>query len=181
MTKNIILLKVYLMAGTFTFSGGMAMLPLIENELSEKRDLISKEDLHEYTTLSQVFPGVIALTNACFVGRKVNGWSGMFFAGFGAILPAYLLMSLATFFYQFIPASGPMFQALVAVRATSASFLFVACYSLTQFNIHNKRALMLALLAFTLTFFQIISAPFLIILGIAGGIISKLSKERKNK
>lgn len=32
MNKNFILLKIYLLAGAFTFSGGMAMLPLIERE-----------------------------------------------------------------------------------------------------------------------------------------------------
>jgi len=40
-----ILLKVYLLAGAFTFSGGMAMLPVIERELCEKHDLIDKKSL----------------------------------------------------------------------------------------------------------------------------------------
>ena len=72
MNKNMTLFKVYLLAGTFTFSGGMAMIPVIERELCDKLNLITKKDLYEYTTLSQTFPGVIALTNACFVARFVK-------------------------------------------------------------------------------------------------------------
>ncbi len=96
MNKDWQLFKVYLMAGTFTFSGGMAMLPVIERELCQKRQLLPRDELYEYTTLSQTFPGVIALTNACFVGEKVNGKSGMLAAGLGAILPAFVLMLAAT-------------------------------------------------------------------------------------
>ena len=50
MNKNMTLFKVYLLAGTFTFSGGMAMLPVIERELCDKLNLITKKDLYEYTT-----------------------------------------------------------------------------------------------------------------------------------
>ena len=132
MNKNFILLKIYLLAGAFTFSGGMAMLPLIERELCEKYGLIDKESLYEYTALSQTFPGVIALTNACFVGKKINGTNGMIFAGIGAILPAYILMSLATLLYQMLPQQGPVLSPLTAVRATSASFLFPPQFTLNR-------------------------------------------------
>ncbi|WP_442761052.1 chromate transporter [Paucilactobacillus nenjiangensis] len=41
MNKNMTLFKVYLLAGTFTFSGGMAMIPVIERELCDKLNLIT--------------------------------------------------------------------------------------------------------------------------------------------
>lgn len=171
MQKNLVLFKVYLMAGTFTFSGGMAMLPLVERELCTKRDLISQEELHEFTTLSQVFPGVIALTSACFVGKKINGKSGMFFAGLGAILPAYVLMSVATILYDFLPKEGAVLNALTAIRATSASFLFLAAYTIARFNLKEKKLLLFSLIAFLLTVFNLLSAPKLIIVGALCGVL----------
>jgi chromate transporter len=69
--KNLVLLKAYLIAGTFTFSGGMAMLPVIERELVTKHHFLSKEELFESSLISQTLPGVIALTNACFVKLTV--------------------------------------------------------------------------------------------------------------
>lgn len=171
MKKNLILLKVYLLAGSFTFSGGMAMLPVIERELCGKYGLIDQESLYEYATLAQTFPGVIALTNACFVGKKINGTSGMIFAGIGAILPAYALMSIATLLYQLIPQEGPILNALMAVRATSASFLFAAAFSIAKFNLKSRLNIALALFCFIFTAFNFIGAPLLILLSASVGIL----------
>ena len=179
MKKNLILLKVYLLAGSFTFSGGMAMLPVIERELCEKRGLIDKESLYEYTTLSQTFPGVIALTNACFVGKKINGTTGMIFAGVGAILPAYVLMSIATLLYQLLPQQGPMLSALVAIRATSASFLFAAAYTIAKYNLKSKINIIIALFCFGCTVLNLIGAPILIVLSILLGVLIGYTRKGK--
>lgn len=179
MNTNLILLKVYLTAGAFTFSGGMAMLPVIERELCEKYDLIDKKSLYEYTTLSQTFPGVIALTNACFVGKKINGASGMIFAGIGAVLPAYALMSIAAMLYQLLPQQGPMFSALVAIRATSASFLFAAAYTIAKFNLKSRVNICIASSCFICTVLNLIEAPILIVLSALLGVF--ILHKRKDK
>lgn len=179
MKKNLILFKVYLLAGTFTFSGGMAMLPAIERGLCEKYDLIDKETLYEYATLSQTFPGVIALTNACFVGKKINGTSGMFFAGVGAILPAYVLMSIATLLYQLLPKQGPILNALVAIRATSASFLFAAAYTIAKYNLKAKVDILIALSCFVCTVLNIIETPILIVLSALIGVFIVYTRKDK--
>ena len=170
MNKNLVLLKIYLLAGAFTFSGGMAMLPLIERELCEKHSLIDKESLYEYATLSQTFPGVIALTNACFVGKKINGISGMVFAGIGAVLPAYILMSIATLLYQLLPQQGAVLSALAAVRATSASFLFAAAYTIAKYNLKDKTNIIIALICFLCTVLNLVKAPILILISAFTGI-----------
>lgn len=179
MKKNLILLKVYLLAGAFTFSGGMAMLPVIERELYEKYGLIDKESLYEYATLAQTFPGVIALTNACFVGKKINGTNGMIFAGVGAILPAYILMSIATLLYQLVPQHGPILSALAAIRATSASFLFAAAYTVAKYNLKAKVNIIIALSCFVCTVLNLIGAPILILLSALIGILIIYTRKDK--
>lgn len=179
MNKNMTLFKVYLLAGTFTFSGGMAMLPVIERELCDKLNLITKKDLYEYATLSQTFPGVIALTNACFVGKKVNGTVGMIAAGLGAVLPAYILMSIATVLYQLVPQDGIILSILGAIRATSAAFLITAAYSIARYNLNNVVNIGIALVCFILTIFNLVSAPMLIVLAIVFGIILTYGRQVK--
>ncbi|WP_261805526.1 chromate transporter [Lapidilactobacillus luobeiensis] len=181
MSKNWLLFKAYLLAGSLTFSGGMAMLPLIEQELCVKQQLIDRDTLYEYSTLAQTFPGVIALTNACFVGRKINGRSGMIAAGLGAILPAYLLMSLATVLYRFLPETGPILPALAAIRATSASFLFVAAFDLARHNLRDRQSAAIALLAFIATVFGLISAPYLIGLALVIGLLQAWHGQRQRE
>lgn len=179
MNKNWLLFKIYIIAGTFTFSGGMAMLPVIEREVCTKRHLMSREDLYEYSTLAQTFPGVIALTNACFVGRKVNGRSGMFWAGFGAILPAFVLMLLATMLYQLIPQHGVTLAIMSAIRAASAAFLFSAAYSLARYNLRDWVSILLALFCLVATLFSLASAPTLIIIAAVIGIINGQRQRRQ--
>lgn len=174
--KNWLLFKVYLFAGTFTFSGGMAMLSVIERELCVKHQLIERQTLYEYTTLAQTFPGVIALTNACFVGKKINGTPGMLAAGFGAILPAFVLMSVATGLYQSLPQQGVILSILAAIRAASAAFLFSAAYSLARYNLRDVTTILLAVGCFLLTLFNLVSAPLLIIAAGVVGILTTLFK-----
>ncbi len=179
MKKSLILFKVYLLAGTFTFSGGIAMLPLIERELCDKYKLIDKESLYEYAALSQTFPGVIALTNAFFVGKKISGASGMFFAGMAVILPAYVLMTIAALLYKLIPHQGPVLSAMSAVRAASASFLFAASYTIARYNLKSKINIAIAFICFVLTIFNLIEVPILIVLSALIGIFIVHAKKGK--
>ncbi len=169
--KNLILFYVYLMAGTFTFSGGMAMLPLIEKELCEKRTWLDKEVLYNDAAIAQTMPGVIALNNALLVGRRVNGVIGMLTAGFGSIFPAVFLMSVATYFYQLLPNSGPILTALMAIRATSCAFLFAACYSLASYTLETPLLKIIALGSLILSFFSLIPVPGIILISAIIGLI----------
>ncbi|WP_461218247.1 chromate transporter [Lapidilactobacillus salsurivasis] len=181
MSKNWLLFKTYLLAGSLTFSGGMAMLPLVERELCTKHSVISRATLLEYSTLAQTFPGVIALTNACFVGRKINGRRGMLAAGLGAVLPAYVLMSAATILYQVLPNSGPVMTALAGIRATSASFLFVAAFDLARHNLTDRYSWLLAIAAFSLTITNLVGAPLLILGALACGLLQAGRQQQEAK
>lgn len=164
MKKNWVLLKIYLIAGTFTFSGGMAMLPLIEKELCQKKRWIEKEALYSDAAIAQTLPGVIVLNTAFLVGMRINGLSGMLFAGLGAVFPAYTLMTLATIFYQTIPQSGPFLWALTSIRATSAAFLFAAAYTMARFNLQTNLLKCIALIAFVLSAWHLLSVPLILVL-----------------
>ncbi|QIK70566.1 chromate transporter [Erysipelothrix sp. HDW6C] len=178
MNKNIKLFKVYLMAGSFTFSGGMAMLPLVERELCDKHNLMDKQTLYEYSALAQTFPGVIALNNACFVGKKINGTSGMIAAGLGAIFPAYVLMSIATVLYQLLPQEGIMLSVLAGIRATSTAFLFTAALGVAKHSLKTTLQIVVAILCFGLTVLNLVSAPLLIAAaGIIGFVLILVKKE----
>ena len=178
MNKNWLLFKVYFTAGSLTFSGGLAMLPMIQREVVDKYHLMDKNQLYEYSTLSQTFPGVIAVTNACFVGRKVNGVPGMFWAAFGAIFPAFAFMLLATMLYQIIPQKGIILSIMSAIRASSAAFLFSAAYTLARFNLKNTASILLAVLCLLASVFGLASAPTLIIIA---GVVGVLMGSKKHK
>lgn len=101
----------------------------------------------------------------------------MFFAGLGAILPAYILMTLATILYSFLPQEGPILMALTGVRATSGAFLIAAALTIAKFNLKNRIYQLIALLCFLLTVIPLVSTPILILAsGMAAMIIYYFKK-----
>ena len=56
--------------GAFTFGGGLAMMPIMQRELIEKRGWITEEELIDYFAIGQSTPGIIAVNVSTFVGYK---------------------------------------------------------------------------------------------------------------
>jgi len=163
------LFVIFFKAGTFTFAGGLAMLPVIEKDVVEKYKFMPKDEFMEYATLAQTLPGVIALNCASFVGGRVAGTIGMLVAGFGATISAFVLMLLATIALQFIPKSGPVIGAMQAVRAASSALILSAAFSLGKHNLKSYFAVIIMLVSFTLVFGFGISAPVVIVIAGAAG------------
>ena len=88
--------------GAFTIGGGYAMVPLIENELVDKRKWISREDFLDLMALAQTVPGIFAVNIAIFIGYKLKKFWGAFWMALGTILPSFIIMlAIALFFQQF--------------------------------------------------------------------------------
>lgn len=162
------LFKIFFKAGTFTFGGGLAMLPVIEKDVVERYHFCDRETFMEYATLSQSLPGVIALNCATFVGRHAGGTLGMLVAALGSTISAFVLMLAATVAIGFLPEAGPVVSAMECIRAASAALVLSAAFSLGRHNLKSVFAVILMLTAFTAIAVFNISAP-LVILG-AGAI-----------
>ena len=167
-------------AGTFTFAGGMAMLPVIQRDVVEKYQLLGKDDFMEYASLSQSLPGVIALNCACFVGRHAAGAAGMLAAGIGATFSAFVIMLFATIAIQLIPQTGPFMGAMRCIRAASAALILSAAFSLGAHNLKSAFAVVIMLAAFAAIIFFHISTPLVVLgAGIAGYIYKRFFAAKK--
>ena len=65
--------------GAFTFGGGLAMMPMLQKELIEKKQWLTEEELIDYYAVGQSTPGIIAVNVATFVGYKRAGILGGIF------------------------------------------------------------------------------------------------------
>lgn len=96
------LFLVFFKIGAFTFGGGYAMIPLIQNEVVDKRNWLNESEFIDMLALAQSAPGPIALNTALFVGNKKLGFRGSLFSGMGVILPSFIvILVIAIFFVQF--------------------------------------------------------------------------------
>ena len=77
--------------GAFTFGGGYAMLPLIQEEVLSK-GWISAESLVNFIAISESTPGPFAVNMATFVGSAQGGFLGAFLATLGVVLPSFIII-----------------------------------------------------------------------------------------
>ena len=85
---------IFFKIGAFTLGGGYAMVPLIQNEIVDKKKWIEKNEFIDLLALAQSAPGVLAINMAVFVGYKIKKYAGVFATELGATLPAYLVIVL---------------------------------------------------------------------------------------
>ena len=90
----------FLKVGTFTFGGGYAMIPIIQNEVTRKRKWITDAEILDIIVISETTPGPIAVNAATYVGYKVNGILGSIFATFGLALPSFVIIFVISYFYK---------------------------------------------------------------------------------
>jgi len=96
------LFLVFFKIGAFTFGGGYAMIPLIRNEVVNKKRWIQDDEFIDMLAIAQSMPGPIALNTALFVGNKRRGFKGSLFSAAGVILPSFIVILLiAMVFTQF--------------------------------------------------------------------------------
>jgi chromate transporter len=175
------LFTTFFKAGTFTFAGGLAMLPVIEKDVVEKHKLMGKDDFLEYATLSQTLPGSISVNCACFVGKSVAGFLGMLVATVGATFSAVVLMIAATVAMRYIPQIGPAAGAMHCVRAASAALILSAAFSLGAHNLKSAFAVVVMLAAFAAVFFLGVGAPLIVVAAALVGYAWRRISTRKGR
>lgn len=85
--------------GAFTFGGGYAMLPLIQDAVL-KAGWMSQEEIINFVAVSESTPGPLAINMATFVGMKTAGVLGAICCTLGVVLPSFLIILVVAHFYQ---------------------------------------------------------------------------------
>ena len=89
----------FLQIGTFSFGGGYAAVPLIQDQVVNIHQWISMGEFTDLITISQMTPGPIAINSATFVGLRVAGMPGAVIATLGCILPSCIIVSILAYVY----------------------------------------------------------------------------------
>ncbi len=91
--------------GLFTFGGGYAMIPLIQEKLLEY-GWLSGEEIINFIAVSESTPGPFAVNIATYVGSEVGGAGvlatvfGAFSATLGIVLPSFIIILIVARFFE---------------------------------------------------------------------------------
>ena len=126
--------KTFFKIGIFTLGGGYAMIPLIEEEVVNRKQWVRKEEMLDLIAIAQSCPGVFAINIAIFIGYKLRKVRGALATTLGTALPSFLIILLiAMFFKQFED------NAVVAAMFRGIRPAVVALIAVPTFNL-GKRA-----------------------------------------
>ena len=89
----------FLQIGIFSFGGGYAAMPLIEDQVITKHGWLTQADFANLVTIAEMTPGPIAINGATFVGNQVAGICGAVVATAGFVLPSCIFVSILAWVY----------------------------------------------------------------------------------
>ncbi len=91
----------FFMIGAFTFGGGYAMLPLIQEQVGLRwGDVISQQSMIDFVAVSESTPGPFAINMATYIGSEMGGVFGSFCATLGVVLPSFIIILIVAKCYE---------------------------------------------------------------------------------
>ena len=108
--------------GLFTFGGGFAMIPLVE-EVVLQHNWLSESAFYNFIGVCESTPGPIAINMATYVGSMQGGLLGSIVATLGVVLPSFIIILIIAsvlkkftdnkYFKAFIKGVKPVVVALI--------------------------------------------------------------------
>ncbi len=115
--------------GLFTFGGGYAMLPLIQQKVVEN-GWLSLEEIVDFVAVSESTPGPFAVNIATYVGMETAGFLGSICATLGVVMPSFIVILIVARCYIRFKESKLVSGAMFALKATVVGLMAGALYGM---------------------------------------------------
>ena len=165
--------------GMFTLGAGYAMIPIIEEEVVNKHQWVSKEDMLDLIAIAQSCPGVFAINISIFIGYKLRKTRGALVTALGTALPSFLIiLAIAIFFHQFEDNKvvAAMFR---GIRPAVVALIAVPTFNLAKSAHLNRYTLWIPIVSALAIWLLGVSPIWIIILAGVGGYLYGLTQKNK--
>lgn len=157
--------------GAFSFGGGYAMLPLIEEEIMVNGWLTTKEFI-DILAIAEMTPGPIAINSATFLGYRVGGIAGALSATIAVVLPSFIVMSLIFHFVAKFKKSPYVQWIFAGIRPIVLGLIGSAAVSVGKNAFIDIKSIIIAGVIFYAVVFKRLNPIYSIILaGLIGVIV----------
>lgn len=89
----------FFQVGLFSFGGGYAALPLIQEQTVEIHNWLTMQEYIDLVAISNMTPGPIAINASTFTGMKLGGILGAVCATAGCVAPSCIIVALLAILY----------------------------------------------------------------------------------
>ncbi|TCT14615.1 chromate transporter [Natranaerovirga pectinivora] len=126
---NILILFIeFFKVGIFSYGGGLAMLPLLQETALDK-GWVTVTEFADLIAISQSTPGPIAINMATYIGFSSGGVFGALVASIAVILPGFILAIIVATFLQRFNEHPLVKSAFIALKA---AVLGLVCTAIVQ-------------------------------------------------
>jgi chromate transporter len=156
--------------GAFTIGGGYAMIPIIQQEIVEKKKWIEEEEFLDIIAISQGSPGPIAINASIFIGYRLKGLKGAITCMLGTALPSFMIILLiAMMFFQY--RNNPIVEKVfLGIRPAVVALIASAVYKMYKSSQIKGIRILIAIASMLVIVFTNISPVYLILVGGIGAI-----------
>lgn len=134
----------FLQIGLFSFGGGYAALPLIQEQVVDINGWMGLSEFNDLITISQMTPGPIAINSATFVGTRVAGLPGALAATIGCVFPSAVIVGTISYFYHKYKDLDAISDVLYFLRPAIVSMILMAGIGILQTALFNAGPVALA-------------------------------------
>lgn len=135
-----LLFIVFFQIGLFTFGGGYAMIPMMEDMLVHQYGWVSEEQLLNFIAVSESTPGPFAINMATFVGTSQYGFLGAVVATLGVVLPSYIIILIVAKLFANFSENKYVKSALSGIRPVVIGLIATVGINLLISNITSLNA-----------------------------------------
>ena len=164
------LFYIFFYVAIFTVGGGIAMVPVLERVLVEKKKYLGEREFREVFSVAQVLPGSLMINMATFTGYKIIGFWGAFFSCVAIMIPPLTIITFISIFYakfiQFALMKKLMLGILAGVVGEVAG-ITLTMFKKTKFDTFK---ISLLLFSFALIFIFNVNPIYVVLVGAALGI-----------
>lgn len=175
------LFSTFFKIGTFTFGGGYAMLPLIEQEVVHKQQWLNTEEYTEMLSLVQTAPGPISINSAVFIGYKLHRWQGALSCLLGVILPSFIIILLIAVAFTEINSNPIVERIFKGIRPAVVALIAVPVIRMIQREKLHWTSGLIALLSIILVWLLGYSPVWVVLGAIIYGIVKEYLTTKTKK
>ncbi|HEY8444986.1 MAG TPA: chromate transporter [Bacilli bacterium] len=168
------LFSTFFRIGLFTFGGGLAMIPLVQHEVVEKKKWLTDDEMLDMIAIAESTPGVIAVNTATFVGYKVGKFWGSLFATIGVVIPSVIVISIIALFFENFLQIEVVAAIFRGIRVGVIFLIFNAAIKIYKKSPKTLVTYVIIIIAILLSIFTSINSIYIILIGATIGILSQV-------
>ncbi|MBQ8057519.1 MAG: chromate transporter [Ruminococcus sp.] len=125
----LILFLEFFKIGAFTFGGGYAMIPFIQETVA-RHNWMTTAELVDFIAVSESTPGAFAVNISTYVGSQVGGLFGAVCATTGVVMPAFLIILIIAKIYDKFKSSKTVKGAMFGLKSVVVGLIAATVVSI---------------------------------------------------